>query len=268
MKERYYQMAEDGKSAKVIIYGDITSWPWMESDVSSYNLSHALDALPDEVSDIEVHINSYGGEVAEGVAIYHALKNHPAHVTTVCDGFACSIASVIFMAGDARIMNDASLLMIHNASGGGRGTADDHRKDAEDLDIVTSLSEKIYLASTDLDEAELKEWMDSETFIASEDALARGFATEVRALSEGSTTQSAREAVSRRMTQKASVSISLGDSAEFAQKVALALEQRADGEREQAGGEERQARENPATTDETEPQSRLLSFFQAIAKER
>ncbi len=57
-----------------------------------------------------LYINSYGGEVAEGLAIYNNLKRHKAKIKTYCDGFACSVASVIFMAGDERVMSTASLL--------------------------------------------------------------------------------------------------------------------------------------------------------------
>ena len=70
-----------------------------DSDVDYNDVAEALADLPEDIDEITVHINSYGGEVAEGVAIYNALRSHRAKVTTVCEGFACSIASVIFMAG-------------------------------------------------------------------------------------------------------------------------------------------------------------------------
>ena len=201
MSERYYQMSVDevNNSADIVIYGDITSWPWVESDVSSYNLSKQLAQLGD-VDDITVRINSYGGEVAEGIAIYNALKNHPAHVKTVCDGFACSIASVIFMAGEDRVMNEASLLMIHNAWMATAGNSDELRKDADDLDTITDVSKGIYLAATDLSEEELTEWMDAETFINSSDALERGFATEVIPIEGEKASQSARKLVAQKLT--------------------------------------------------------------------
>lgn len=105
--------AESGEVLEITIYGDITSWEYQESDVSSYTLLKMIQESRAKV--INVNINSYGGEVAEGLAIYNALKNHSATVRTRCDGFACSAASVVFMAGDVRLMNEASLLMIHNA---------------------------------------------------------------------------------------------------------------------------------------------------------
>ena len=191
--KRYYQMEVAGSEADIDIYGDITSWPWVDSDVSSANLSAQLADL--DVDVINVNINSYGGEVAEGLAIYNALKRHKAKVRTCCDGFACSIASVIFMAGDERIMNEASLLMIHNAYSIAEGDANALRKMADDLDLVTSQSKKIYLANSNIDEAALTELMDKETFIDPKDALEMGFATSVVAISADHPAQSALKTV-------------------------------------------------------------------------
>ena len=191
--KRYYQMEVAGSEAVIDIYGDITSWPWVDSDVSSANLSAQLADL--DVDVINVNINSYGGEVAEGLAIYNALKRHKAKVRTCCDGFACSIASVIFMAGDERIMNEASLLMIHNAFSFAEGDANALRKMADDLDLVTSQSKKIYLANSTIDEAALTELMDKETFIDPKDALEMGFATSVVAISADHPAQSALKTV-------------------------------------------------------------------------
>lgn len=157
-----------------------------ETDVEYNDVAEALKDLPDEVSEIGVHINSYGGEVAEGVAIYNALRVHQAHVTTVCEGFACSIASVIFMAGDERVMRDSSLLMLHNASMPAYGDANDHRKAADDLDVITELSKTAYLshATESLTREKLDEVMDAETWVTPEQALEWGLATEIDKPSE------------------------------------------------------------------------------------
>lgn len=175
--KRYYALEVENRVADIDIYGDITSWPWVESDVSAYNLSAKLAQL--DVDEINVNINSYGGEVAEGLAIFNALKRHKAKVNTRCDGFACSIASVIFMAGDKRVMNDASLLMIHNAWTYASGDANALRKQADDLDLITDQSKKIYLSKVSISEDELAQLMDEETFIDSDAAIEMGFATDV-----------------------------------------------------------------------------------------
>ena len=67
-----------------------------------------------DASEIRIYINSYGGSVFEGTAIYNQLKRHPAHKTVYVDGFACSIASVIAMAGDEVVMPRNTMMMIHN----------------------------------------------------------------------------------------------------------------------------------------------------------
>ena len=175
--KQYYQLVTAGNTAELYIYGDITSFPWLESDVSAYNLSAQLAELQG-VTNINVYINSYGGEVAEGLAIYNALKRHPAKVTTFCDGFACSIASVIFMAGDERIMGNPSRLMIHDAWTSVYGAnADELRKQADDLDNITEASVKAYMANINISEEELRAMMKDETWISETDALEMGFAT-------------------------------------------------------------------------------------------
>lgn len=174
--KKYYNLETEGTKAALYIYGDITSWPWLESDVSSYNLSKQLEQLGD-VDEIDVYINSYGGEVAEGLAIYNALKRHKAKVTTWCDGFACSIASVIFMAGDTRIMSNASLLMIHNAWTRVSGNANELRKQADDLDTITQASINAYMEKVNISEEELKELLDEEKWLSPQEALGKGFAT-------------------------------------------------------------------------------------------
>ena len=179
MRKKYYALETNGKEADIYIFGDITSWEWFESDVSSYTLSKEIQELPSDIEVINVHINSYGGEVAEGLAIYNMLRNHPAKIRTYCDGFACSIASVIFMAGDERIMSNASLLMVHNAWMWTAGNAEELRKDADDLDKITQASIEAYKSRVNISEDEIKELLDNETWILPSEALEMGFATSI-----------------------------------------------------------------------------------------
>lgn len=175
--KRFYSLEKHDNEATINIYGDITSWPWEElGEVSAHNLSKQLEEIGD-VSVIHVHLSSYGGEVKEGLAIYNALKQHKAKVITYCDSFACSIASVIFMAGDVRLMNAASLLMIHNAWTYASGNADALRKQADDLDIITGASVEAYKARATITEKEIRKLMDNETWISPEKAMEYGFAT-------------------------------------------------------------------------------------------
>lgn len=179
MKNKYYALETNGKEVDIYIFGDITSWEWFDNDVSSYTLSKELQELGDDIEVINVHINSYGGEVAEGLAIYNMLRNHKAKVRTYCDGFACSIASVIFMAGDERIMNAASLLMVHNAWMRVAGNAEELRKNADDLDKITQASIEVYKSRANITEDEIKELLDNETWILPSEALEIGFATAI-----------------------------------------------------------------------------------------
>lgn len=194
-KSKYYalEVSEPERTANITIYGDITSLPWLESDVTSYNLSKVLDGL--DVDLINVNINSYGGEVAEGLAIYNALKRHRATIRTRVDGFACSIASVIFAAGDERVMNDASLLMIHNAWQRAKGNAAELRKAADDLDKINDASVKAYMAVAKVDESEIRALMDGESWIDPAQAVELGLATSIEGEESDKPSQSVRRKV-------------------------------------------------------------------------
>ena len=188
MNKNYFSLVKEGKTATLNIFGDICSWAWEElGETSAVTLSKQLEALGD-VDRIDVHINSYGGEVAEGLAIYNALKQHKAKIVTYCYGFACSIASVIFMAGDERVMCESSLLMIHNAWTRAQGNSEELRKQAEDLDKITQASVTAYKSHSNLSEDEIKELMDKETWILPSEAKEYGFAT---AIEEEKTTENA-----------------------------------------------------------------------------
>ena len=171
-KKKYFSLASAGRTADIYIFGDITSWEWLESDVSSYTLARSIQDL--DADEITVHINSYGGEVAEGLAIHNSLKNHPARVRTVCDGFACSAASVVFMAGDERVMNPASLLMVHNAWTSASGNASQLRKAADDLETISSASAEAYRARVNLSEEELKDVFPFPTTVVQSAAVPAG----------------------------------------------------------------------------------------------
>ena len=185
----FFSLVKEKQTATLNIYGDIASCE-MCGEVSAVSLSKQLEALGD-VNQIDVYINSYGGEVAEGLAIYNALRRHKAKVTTYCDGFACSIASVIFMAGDKRIMNESSLLMIHNAWTKAMGNSAELRKQADDLEKITQASVAAYKSHSSLSEEEIKALMDAETWILPEEALFYGFATAIEKAENKKASQSA-----------------------------------------------------------------------------
>lgn len=187
--KNFFSLVKEEQTATLNIYGDVSSCKEF-GDVSAVNLSKQLEALGD-VEQIDVHINSYGGEVAEGLAIYNALRRHKAKVTTYCDGFACSIASVIFMAGDERVMSESSLLMIHNAWTFAMGNSAELRKQADDLEKITQASVEAYKSHSSLSEEVIKNLMDNETWILPEEALSYGFATTVDKTENEKASQSA-----------------------------------------------------------------------------
>ncbi|MCD8206542.1 MAG: Clp protease ClpP [Bacteroidales bacterium] len=179
---RYYSLKQDGATADLIIFGDITSMRMLENDVSSYVIQQELTAT--DADYINVHINSYGGEVAEALAIYNTLKRHPAQVTTYVDGFACSAATIVFMAGDNRIMSNIGNFLVHPAWAGVLGNAEDLRREADNLDAITEQSITAYMEHVTKTRDELVDLMSEEKFLTPDEVLEWGFATEIEDASE------------------------------------------------------------------------------------
>ena len=168
-KYRFEQMAGDeSKIVKLYIYDDVTAygdfnwntWEYDESETSANYFRQQLSEIPDD-AEIELHVNSNGGSVKEGVAIYNMLKQHAAHKTCYVDGFAYSIASVICLACDHIIMGIGTSMLIHNMAMSVYGDAALLRKCADDLDVLMESNRKIYMErAKNLTEEELTEMMD------------------------------------------------------------------------------------------------------------
>ena len=177
---KYYALEQTDSAAELYIFGDIAGYGQMsedDPDRSAYNIINELKNI--STDSVNVHINSMGGDVGEGLAIYNTLKNSGKNVTTYCDGFACSAASVVFMAGSERVMSRETLLMIHNAWMQSVGNADDLRKDADDLDKINETMSNAYLEGTNISKEDLKTLMDNETWITADEAVQYGFATKI-----------------------------------------------------------------------------------------
>ncbi|MGK5069208.1 ClpP-like prohead protease/major capsid protein fusion protein [Janthinobacterium sp. RT4P48] len=138
--------------AEILIYGDIGE-SWYGDTVAAKDFVREVSLL--EVDALTVRINSYGGSVTDGVAIYNALKRHPAAVTTVIDGIAASIASLIAMAGDTVEMADNAMLMIHAPWMYTGGNSASLREDADMLDSYAEAMATSYIAKTGGDKAEI-----------------------------------------------------------------------------------------------------------------
>ena len=174
--KRFYNILENknNKSIDIDIYGDIGGW-YYENTIES--LSNQIKEMSD-INEINVYINSYGGELSEGLAIYNALKQHEATVNTYCMGFACSSASLIFMSGDNRYMSSSSMLMIHNAISSCYGNSDDMRAMAETLDKMNSAIRNLYIDNINISIDDLKILLDNETFLTCDECINYGFATD------------------------------------------------------------------------------------------
>ena len=162
-------------------YGTFDWWTWeyKESETSAEFFRKALAEIP-ETDTIELHINSYGGSVKEGVAIYNQLKQKKCkEIVAYVDGFAYSIASIILQAADKRIMGLGTSLLIHNMWLQVAGNAEDLRKAADDLDVLMESNRQIYLEKINISEEELIELMNAETYLTPEQAVEMGFADEV-----------------------------------------------------------------------------------------
>ena len=133
-------------------------------------------SIPGEATEITVRIHSPGGSVGDGLAIYHTLKDHPAKVTTIVDGYAASAASFIMLAGDEVRVHRSSIVMIHNPWTQMAGDSNDLRKAASDLDVHRDAILEIYRQKTGYTEEELKQMMDEETYFLGMDAVEMGFA--------------------------------------------------------------------------------------------
>lgn len=138
-------VAEAPDQTELLVYGDIGD-SWFGESVTALDVVQQLQALPDTVAQINVRINSYGGSVSDGMAIYNALKRHSARKVVTIDGVAMSSASLIAMAGDEVHMPAASLLMIHAPWGYAEGNAQDMREMAANLDIYASAMAGAYAA--------------------------------------------------------------------------------------------------------------------------
>ncbi|EDS77311.1 serine protease [Clostridium botulinum C str. Eklund] len=165
------------------VEGDSYDW-WtdekIESQTSANYIQKQLESI-NNVSNINIFINSYGGEVKEGLAIYNQLKRHPAQKTVYVDGFACSIASVIAMAGDKVIMGTNTLMMIHHAAMGAWGNAEELRKAANDVEVIDKASCSSYLtkAGDKLSEETLNQLLDNQTWLNAEQCLQYGLCDEI-----------------------------------------------------------------------------------------
>jgi ATP-dependent protease ClpP protease subunit len=147
---------------------------WSGGGVTAKKVSAQLRAIGDR--PVEVQINSPGGDMFEGIAIYNVLREHPQKVTVKVMGMAASAASVIAMAGDRVEIGAASFLMIHNCWVLAIGNRHDMAETADYLAPFDQAMSEVYAARTGRPAAECAKWMDAEAWMSGSMAVDRGFA--------------------------------------------------------------------------------------------
>lgn len=169
-------------SANTISVLDVIGEDYWGEGVTAKRISGALRAIGN--NDVVVNINSPGGDMFEGLAIYNLLRAHSGKVTVNILGIAASAASIIAMAGDEIHMGRGAFLMIHNCWSIGVGNRHDFAKLAADLEPFDKSMADIYVARSGQSESVVSKMMDDETYIASSDAIAKGFADGLLAADE------------------------------------------------------------------------------------
>jgi len=194
MKPKYFAAVKKSKAVgEITIYGYISDQKWRDTDITPTEVKNELDKIKG-VTQINLFINSGGGNVFAGTAIYNQLKRNKANVTAYIDGIAASIASVVAMAADEIRIPKNGMIMIHNPWAIAAGDSNEFRKLADNLDKIGEIMLATYMGRVNVDvvdEDEVKNMMDESTWITGEEAVKMGFADvleeEVEASLNGST---------------------------------------------------------------------------------
>ena len=170
------EVSDDG-SVEVILYGAIGGLFGIDA------WAFAKDLKKVDASTLNVRLDTGGGSIFDGIAIYNALVDHPANVVMTVDSVAASMGSVILQAADERIMNRGAQLMIHNPWAAYGGTAEEFRDVADFLDGLRSTLVDIYAARSDSDVTTWDDQLvDKDTWLSAEAAVELGLADAVVAM--------------------------------------------------------------------------------------
>jgi ATP-dependent Clp protease protease subunit len=166
--------ASAGEDASISIFDPIGYDPWTGDGVTAKRVGAVLRGL--NGAPVTVNINSPGGDMFEGLAIYNLLREHKGDVTVNVIGLAASAASIIAMAGDTLQIGRSAFLMIHNCWVVVAGNKNELREAADTIDPFDRALADVYSARTGMDFKAVAKLMDAETFLAGSDAVAQGFA--------------------------------------------------------------------------------------------
>jgi ATP-dependent Clp protease protease subunit len=161
----------------ISIYDAIGYDYWTGEGVTARRVSAALRALGE--GPVTVNVNSPGGDMFEGLAIYNILREHKGDVTVKVLGIAASAASIIAMAGDTVQIARAAFLMVHNSWVIAAGNRNDLRETADWLEPFDAAMADIYVARTGADTKAITKLMDAESWIGGSAAIEQGFADEL-----------------------------------------------------------------------------------------
>jgi ATP-dependent protease ClpP protease subunit len=162
-----------GPKATIRIYEEIGYW-----GITAEDFAAELERIT--AGEIEVQISSPGGDVFDGIAIFNALRAHPAKITTRVDGIAASAASLIVQAGDHRVVLEAGQLMIHKSWGLAVGNADEMREFADLLDRQDINAAGIYANRSGGDADTFLQLMAAETWMTDQESLDVGLVDEIK----------------------------------------------------------------------------------------
>lgn len=167
-----YRISAKAKSAEILIYDDIGEG-WF-GGISAKQFAEDIKKLP-KVDEINVRINSAGGSVFEGEAMFNTLKRQEARIVVDIDGLAASIASIVAMAGDEINMAENAFFMIHDPWVMAMGNAEELRAQADLMDKVQNKLRDTYIGRTGIENSVIEEMMANETWMTAEEALEFGF---------------------------------------------------------------------------------------------
>lgn len=164
--------------AEILMYGAIGDFFW-EDSFSIEDFKNALDEIPDTVTEIDLRVNSPGGDVFAGYVMYNRLRQHKAKVTAYVDGYAGSIASLIILAADEVVMGEVATIMIHKPWAFTGGNSSDLMNLIERLDAIEDQLISVYKRKTGIDRTELTSMLAKETEFSSAQAVEAGFADRI-----------------------------------------------------------------------------------------
>ncbi len=178
---RRFESKKQDKVGKLFIY-DVIGVDWF-GGIAAKDVAKALETMSD-VDSLEIYVNSPGGDVFEGVAIYNIIRRFDKPKTVFVDGLAASAASLIALAGDKRVTAKNAMWMIHNPWTIALGNANDFRKVADELDKISGTMVETYIERTGQKKVDIVKWLEEETWMTAQEARDRGFTNEILGMIE------------------------------------------------------------------------------------